>query len=177
VDFNPVADALRVVSDTGQNLRINVATGATQLDVPLAYAAGDANVGTPPAAVASAYTNSVAGTLTTTLYNLDSSISNLVTQAPPNNGTLNTTALTSAIVSPDASFDISGQTGVGYAVLDGATLLSVNLADGVMTELGPIATPGSIVGLAVAVPEPSSVAMLVTAIGATFRRRRRYRNV
>ena len=30
VDFNPVADRLRIVSDTGQSLRINVDTGATR---------------------------------------------------------------------------------------------------------------------------------------------------
>ena len=32
VDFNPVVDRLRVVSNTGQNLRINVDTGATITD-------------------------------------------------------------------------------------------------------------------------------------------------
>ena len=33
-DFNPAADRLRVVSDTGQNLRINVADGTTTPFVP-----------------------------------------------------------------------------------------------------------------------------------------------
>ena len=38
VDFNPVADRLRVVSNTGLNLRINVDTGATTTDGTLALA-------------------------------------------------------------------------------------------------------------------------------------------
>ena len=34
VDFNPAADRLRIVTRTGQNLRINVDTGATTVDGP-----------------------------------------------------------------------------------------------------------------------------------------------
>ncbi len=164
VDFNPVADRLRVTTDTGQNLRINLANGFTQLDVPLAYVMADPNFGTPPAVVASAYTNSVAGAMSTLLYNLDSSISTLVTQAPtPNNGTLNTQGLTTGIVFPEASFDISGQTGIGYVVLDGVTLSRINLANGEMTEVGPIGAVNTIAGIAVLVPEPASAALLGVA--------------
>jgi hypothetical protein len=35
IDFNPTVDRLRVVSDLGQNLRINVDTGATIVDGPV----------------------------------------------------------------------------------------------------------------------------------------------
>ncbi len=42
VDFNPAVDRLRIVSDTGQNLRVNVDTGATLVDGTLQFAAGDA---------------------------------------------------------------------------------------------------------------------------------------
>lgn len=173
VDFNPVADRLRVTSDTGQNLRINLATGATQLDVALAYAGADANAGTPPVVVASAYTNSLAGAMTTLLYNLDASISNLATQTPPNDGVLNTQGFTTGIVFPDAAFDISGATGVGYVVLDGLTLSTINLTTGVMTEVGPINTQGSITGLAVVVPEPAAIQLLAAASGALLVVRRR----
>jgi hypothetical protein len=175
VDFNPVADRLRVTSDTGQNLRINVSNGATQLDVALDYVAADANFGTPPAVVASAYTNSVAGAMTTLLYNLDASISTLVTQAPmPNSGTLNTTGLTSAAVFADSTFDISGQTGIGYVVLDGSTLSTINLANGEVTAVGAIGTVGSISGIAVLTPEPSSVLLALTTLAAlTLRSRSR----
>ena len=40
VDFNPAADRLRVVSDAGQNLRINVADGTTIADGDLNITAG-----------------------------------------------------------------------------------------------------------------------------------------
>ena len=164
VDFNPVADRLRVISDTGQSLRINVATGLTQLDGAIAYAAGDANAGTPAQIYASAYTNNVAGAATTTLYNLDGALSTLVTQVPPNDGTLNTVALTSLAVSPDSAFDISGQTGTAFVVLDGATLGSINLANGDITDLGTIGTIGAIADIAVlAVPEPTALA--IAALG------------
>ncbi len=39
IDFNPLADRLRVVSDTGQNLRIDVDSGATITDTALTAAA------------------------------------------------------------------------------------------------------------------------------------------
>lgn len=81
IDFNPVPDRIRVVSDAGQNLRINPDTGAVadgdagitgvQPDTNLAFAAGDSNVGQTPRVVDVAYTNNVAGATTTTLYGLD----------------------------------------------------------------------------------------------------------
>ena len=38
VDFNPTVDRLRIVSDTGQNLRVDVTTGVTLTDLPLSGA-------------------------------------------------------------------------------------------------------------------------------------------
>ena len=46
VDFNPAADRLRIVSDTGQNLRHNVNEGgATAVDLALNYTAGTPTLG------------------------------------------------------------------------------------------------------------------------------------
>ena len=42
VDFNPVADRLRVIGADGVSLRINVETGATTVDKPLNFDAADA---------------------------------------------------------------------------------------------------------------------------------------
>lgn len=173
VDFNPVADRLRVVSDTGQNLRINVATGLTQLDGALAYAAADTNAGTTPQVYASAYTNSVAGAASTALYNLDGAIGTLVTQAPPNDGTLNTVALVDAIVSPDSAFDISGQTGAGFVVLDGSSLSTIDLTTGAINQLGAIGALSSIADIAVIpVPEPSSALILLVSLSVLAIRER-----
>ena len=52
VDFNPMADRLRIVSDTEQNLRANVDTGATTTDATLNRGAF--------AVTAAAYTNNFA---------------------------------------------------------------------------------------------------------------------
>ncbi len=90
VDFNPVPDRLRIVSDAEQNLRVNPDSGATNNDAPLAYAAGDANAGRNPAIAGAGYTNSVAGATETTLYDIDTETDSLVVQNPPNAGTLTT---------------------------------------------------------------------------------------
>src|SRR5262245_21947301 len=59
VDFNPVPDLLRIVSDTGQNMRIRPGDGTVAgTDTPLAYpAAGDPNATRTARVVAIAYTN------------------------------------------------------------------------------------------------------------------------
>ncbi len=73
VDFNPTVDRLRVVSDTGQSLRVNVDTGATLVD-----AASRIPVPRWPAATGvtgAAYTNNDADPNTaTTLYDIDSTL-------------------------------------------------------------------------------------------------------
>ena len=81
VDFNPVADRLRLTGANGQNFRVNVDTGEVTLDGELAFVAGDTNEGLAPNVTASAYTNSTATTPeTTALYNLDASLNALLEQ-------------------------------------------------------------------------------------------------
>ena len=101
-NFDPVADLARVVSTNNANYRLNPTTGnvATpgNADGPLAYAAGDVHNGLDPRVGAVAYTNSYPGATTTTLLDADVINDNaapfgiLSTQAPPDNGTLNTQA-------------------------------------------------------------------------------------
>jgi hypothetical protein len=184
-DFNPTVDRIRVVSDTGQNLRLNPNDGAlAATDGPLAFAAGDVNAGATPNAVGSAYTNNFAGATTTTLYNLDARLGALLTQNPPNAGTLNTVGSLGVPVSGLAGFDISGPTGLAYAALAGATggpsvLYRINLAAGAATALGTIGGGVPLRGLTVAtaVPEPGSLALLglgaIALAGAVVRKRSR----
>ncbi|KAA9327625.1 DUF4394 domain-containing protein [Hymenobacter busanensis] len=85
-DFNPTVDLIRVVSTNRRNYRLNPTTGALAFtDGLLTYAAGDT---TTPRIGSVAYTNSFAGSTTTTLYDIDELRSILAIQAPPNNGTL-----------------------------------------------------------------------------------------
>ncbi|MBD8565356.1 DUF4394 domain-containing protein [Oxalobacteraceae sp. CFBP 8763] len=125
VDFNPMADRLRIVSNTGQSLRINVDTGATTTD-------GSINGGAANTAIsASAYTNSFAGTGSTTLFGIDAANNTLYTQNPPNNGTLANPVPLGIVAGAVNGFDIDARTNMGYmvATVGGArNLYGVNLA-------------------------------------------------
>jgi len=90
-DFNPTVDRIRVVSGSGQNLRLNPDTGAVAFtDGGLRYKDGDPAAGSTPSAIGAAYTNSVAGAMSTTLYVIDTRRDSLAIQAPPNDGVLTT---------------------------------------------------------------------------------------
>jgi Domain of unknown function (DUF4394) len=77
VDWNPVVDRLRAVSDSNENLRIDPATGNTTTDMAVARPL-----------TAAAYTQSFASTCRTRLLVVDSMSRSLLLQDPPNNGTL-----------------------------------------------------------------------------------------
>lgn len=84
IDFNPTVDRLRIVSDTGQNLRVNVDSGSVTVDGALnrvgAAATGVTGV---------AYTNNDTDPATaTTLYDIDTTADVLAIQSPPNDGGL-----------------------------------------------------------------------------------------
>ena len=184
-DFNPIPDRLRVTSNADQNFRINVDTGATVVDVPLAYQAGDLFFGQNPNVVGSAYTNSFTGTGSTQLYGIDSIRNSLVLQTNPNGGTLQTIGLLGVDVSQLAGFDIYfdpfTQTNIGYASLQNiaegvSRFYTINLATGQATAVG-LEQGDLIDGIAVVqVPEPSTIALLGTAAFAAsvaWMRRRR----
>lgn len=141
VDFNPAADRLRVMGVTGQNLRINVETGATIVDGTLKYHPEDQNAGTTPRITAGAYTNSVAGTTATALYTIDTLLGQLNLQAPPNDGAQRTKGQTGVALPPGTAFDIlsDGNGGnTGFVVAAGA-LHRIDLESGAITTAGPIA--------------------------------------
>ncbi|MGJ9416359.1 DUF4394 domain-containing protein [Massilia sp. CMS3.1] len=143
VDFNPVADRLRVIGDTGQNLRINVDTGATTTD-------GAINrTGAAPFVTAGAYTNSFAGTTATTLYDIDGANASLVMQNPPNDGTLVSVGALGVAVAGDVGMDIAGgANGLVLAALrtsagGPSSLYRIDLATGAATMVNGAANPGT----------------------------------
>ncbi|TDH18420.1 DUF4394 domain-containing protein [Segetibacter sp. 3557_3] len=144
-DFNPTVDRIRLVSNTGQNLRLNPVDGTTSaID-------GGLNPGMP-AVSGAAYTNNFAGATTTVLFDIDATTDKLYTQAPPNNGTLVEVGNLGAEITAENGFDIGGTSGKAYALLTvaGSTrLYSVNLTSGAATMLMnyPNATRGLAIGL------------------------------
>lgn len=141
VDFNPAADRMRVIGSDGTSLRINVEDGKTIVDGKLRFADTDANKGTAPRVTAAGYTNSVAGTKETTLYDIDAANGVLVRQAPPNDGILNTIGSLGVKVSGPVSFDIvtDGQGGNAAWMVMGDTLYGIDLATGGAKPHGKIA--------------------------------------
>ena len=139
-DFTPQLDRLRLVSANGRNVRVNVALGATAVDQPLAYAAGDAHAGTRPRITAAAYGNNRAGVATTTLFELDADLDVLVVQDPANDGVLKTVGPVGMDVPALAGFDnLTDDAGRDRAFAAwGQALYSIDLATGRATSLGPI---------------------------------------
>ena len=89
VDFNPVVDRLRIISDTGQNLRHNVdaPTDGTLRDAPLTITAPAPAAAT--GVTGAAYTNNDQDPNTaTTLFDIDSTLDQTSIQSPANAGTL-----------------------------------------------------------------------------------------
>lgn len=123
IDFNPTADRLRVISNSGQNLRINVDTGETIQD-------GKINGITNAVISAAAYTNSFKtpiSALSTELFNLDQANQLLTKQVPPNDGTLVRLGSLGVNLSLNDGFDIAGgDNGLALAAINnnnGASVL------------------------------------------------------
>lgn len=104
VDFNPVVDRLRIISDTVQNLRANVDTGVTLVDGTLTYPPATA----PATGVTgAAYTNNDSDVNTaTTLYDVDSMMDQVAIQPPANSGSLSATGKLTVDTSSSVGFDI-----------------------------------------------------------------------
>src|SRR5262245_27533396 len=132
VDFNPVADRMRVLSSTGMSYRINVEDGKATVDGALKYADADAMKGMQPKVTAAAYSNSYAGAKETALYDIDVAHGTLVKQAPPNDGILNTIGKLGVKVDGPVAFDIwsDGKGGNTGWLLAGGSLYTVDLATG-----------------------------------------------
>ena len=140
VDFNPVADRMRVIGSDGTNLRINVDDGKTIVDGRLKYAEGDKGAGQTPKVTAGAYTDSVAGTKTTALYDIDQSNGWLLKQAPPNDGVLVTVGPTGIKASGPIALDIlsDGKGGNSAWVLADGKLYQLDLATGASKAMGEV---------------------------------------
>ena len=163
-DFNPAADRIRLVSNTGQNLRLHPDTGAlVAVDAPLTFDLGDSQAGQKPQLLAAAYTYNKKDEKITTNFAIDGRTGTLVRQGSaegaqpvvsPNTGRLVTVGALGTGSVQDASMDIADTSGAAFAALrsvaQGPTrLYLVNLESGKADVLGTVGTGAALVGIAV----------------------------
>lgn len=154
VDFNPVVDRIRVVSNTGQNIRFNPDTGAVANTAPSDVALSNGGGGTP-GVVAAAYTNDVVGATSTTLYDLDATSDMLVVQggnpvppgSSPNLGVLTNVGSLGVDIT-DAAFDISDFSKTAYAAMflnggSSSNFYTIDLNTGAANRVGTTAIGGT----------------------------------
>ncbi|MER8092776.1 DUF4394 domain-containing protein [Streptomyces goshikiensis] len=146
VDFNPAANRLRVISNTGQNLRHNIDDAAAPLTTTVDGTL--TNPTTPPSTAmgvtGAAYTNNDLNAATaTTLFDLDTMADRISLQSPANAGTLAPTGNLGVNADLDAGFDIyynaAAGTNHGFAAIGTAgsyRLYSVELLTGKATNKG-----------------------------------------
>lgn len=145
VDFNPVADRLRIISDTGQNLRHDVVGGVTNQDKPL----------TLTGVTAVGYTNNDLNADTQTLlFDIDTKNDQEVLQLPPNDGVLTPIGKLGVPFNLDTGYDIysdlnGGKTMTNTAFLVGqmtgntfGSLYTVEILTGAATKVGDFPLPG-----------------------------------
>lgn len=140
VDFNPMADRLRLMGTDGTNHRVNVDDGAVTVDGALAYEAADMHAGETPAIVAAAYINSFGKPEATAMYDIDATIVGLIQQVSPNDGTLAAIGKLGVDGGSSYAFDIHSTedlTNTAYLVVDNV-LHTVDLETGAAEAWGAI---------------------------------------
>jgi len=180
VDFNPVADRLRVVTSNNKNYRFNQLTGMlAATDSVLRFNTGDVHFGADPDVSTAAYTNSYVAPTSTMMLTHDDSLNVLLLQNPPNNGILNTIGNTGLMVNAmdkssdlDIYFDHASQTNQGFFTANVSgnfdQLYSINLSTGSATAIGSIGLGVAVLDIAVqlaATPSTSSVSELQQVFG------------
>ncbi len=127
-DVSPQEDIIRVVSNTGQNLRINPITASVSVQPNLSTSTG------LPAVSAAAYSNNVVGSTTSRLYVVDHTLNKLYTQ-DQNSGLLSPVGDLKIVISAVNGFDIGlsniGDAAYGIFTVEGKNkLYQINLSTG-----------------------------------------------
>jgi hypothetical protein len=170
-DFDPVADRLRVVSDTDINLLRQVG-GLSTLTPQTTLSAPYGN----PTIVGAAYSNNFEGATSTTLYTIDAGSDTLNIQNPASGGVQTVVGpLGIDVRSEEVGFDIA-QSGVAYLVANPAgqrdsNLYTVNLSSGQATLVGLIGQGVLVRDISIfIVPEPASMLLCLGCVSLLRRR-------
>jgi hypothetical protein len=139
VDFNPMADRLRLMGTDGTNHRVNVDDGMVTVDGSLAFEDADMHAGETPNIVAASYINSIGKPEATAMYDIDATIAGLIQQVSPNDGTLAAIGKL-GVEGSTYAFDIAATedlTNTAYLVVDNV-LHVVDLETGMAEAWGAI---------------------------------------
>lgn len=186
MDFNPVADRIRILTGNqtvagANNWRANPLTGGlVQQDVNLAYDAGDPQAGNQFIQVfAGAYSNSFAGSTTTTLYAWDwqtdslSTIGNVGgTPNNPNSGLMFTVNTPAGFLTTGSAvgMDIGPISNTLFVTKDSASgtamgLYTRDLTTGAVTLLGNYPAGTFVTDISVFQPIPEPTSMVLCGLG------------
>jgi Domain of unknown function (DUF4394) len=162
VDFNPVADRVRVASDSGQNLRLHPDTGALAATDPAVQLPATRTGAAPVVVAGAAYTYNKRDDKLTTNYAIDIANGWLLTQGSregvqpvvsPNTGVLAVVGELGTGALEDAAFDIADTNNAALAALrsGGRTrLFALDLDTGRARLLGTVGDGRALWGLAIA---------------------------
>jgi len=143
-DFNPTVDRIRVVTNTGQNLRLNPETGTVMITDGAINGVTNARISSV------AYTQNKAGATTTILFDIDAATDKLYKQDPPNDGKLVEVGNLGYDVNETGGFDINPDGTAAIAALSvGGTsaLYTIDTNTGKASKIGNL--PANITGLAI----------------------------
>ena len=163
--FDGSTDFARVVSDAGQDFRVDPSTSQVTIDANFLYPPFTPFFGANPRVVAAAYTDVAAvGQAAPTLYAIDQAIGQLVRIGSPNGsprsaglGELTAIGPLGASTTTSAALDIASTpdglvayAAFGDAALNTSTLRTIDLATGASTAVGQIAGGRALIDLAIA---------------------------
>ncbi|MDR7129605.1 hypothetical protein J2X69_001950 [Algoriphagus sp. 4150] len=138
LDFNPTVDRIRLVTESGQNLRLHPELGT------MVATDGSINGGMNPRIGAVAYTNSFSGATSTTLFDIDFEQDKLYKQVPPNDGGLEEVGDLGVDFEGLGDMDINPDNSVALAVNrkdDESRLYTIDLDSGKATWVGTFSQP------------------------------------
>lgn len=171
VDFDPVRDRLRVITDLGENHQVDPVSLTTLVDTRFSYVAGDEFAGGFPLLLDIGYAADG------TLYGIDYLRDTLVRFEDPDAGTLRTIGKLGINTDRFTSFDIAtvGGTTVAYASLGPSfdprvanALFTVDLTTGAASRIGTFGASGvngiAVAPTAVAAPEPAAFPLLLLGL-------------
>lgn len=149
LEVNPVDQVWRIITQLGENGRINGTTGELiQNDTNLTFAAGDPNELETPNIIAHAFDNNRATATTTTLYALDAAADALIKLPDPNTGVCQTVGQLGIDVDLYSSFEIRTTSASQTAYLTNnqpldvgefaSDLYTVDLTTGATTKIGKL---------------------------------------